>query len=216
MKRKLTIIFCLVMITLISLFSVSGTYAKYISSIDASDEARVAKWGMNITRDVDLFSDSYLNDDGVEVVKSKNGDNVVAPGTSGEYTFTITGVPETNYTLNLEVLEAIDTVGRITYQYDNYSATNSIQWLKYLMENSLREENVYPANKPLPERTSTHTIKWWWNFYESDDIDKIDTSIGESAIIDRNDPNYNDQPMVKLKIRVTAEQSRLEANTNLD
>ena len=213
MKRKSIFLISLMFITLMSIYGVSGTMAKYVSSIDISDEARVAKWDIGITREIDLFRD-YYNEKGAKMVESGNLDDIVAPGTEGEYTFTITGVPETNYTLKIEVLEALDTVGRITYSLDGIYNNLDIKTLKFILENLLREDDVYPANKPL--KVNQHTISWKWNFYENDDMDNLDTSKGESAITDHQDKNYNDQPMVKLKIKVIAEQSTKEANVNLN
>lgn len=214
MKRKSIFLISLMFLTLMSIYGVSGTMAKYVSSVDISDEARVAKWDIGITREIDLFRDSYFNEQGAKMVESGNLDAIVAPGTEGEYTFTITGIPETNYTLRIEVLEALDTVGRMTYSLDGIYNNLDIKTLKFFLENLLREEDVYPANKPL--KVNQHTISWKWNFYEDDEMDSIDTSLGESAISDHESENYNDQPMVKLKIKVIAEQSTKEANVNLN
>ena len=214
MKRKSIFLISLMFMTLMSIYGVSGTMAKYVSSIDLSDEARVAKWDIGITREIDLFRDSYLNENGDKIVESGNLDAIVAPGTEGEYTFTISGVPETNYTLRIEVLEALDTVGRITYSLDGIYNNLYMNTLQSLLENLLRKEDVYPANKPL--KVNQHTISWKWNFYENDEMDNTDTSLGESAIANHEDEYYNDQPMVKLKIKVIAEQSTNEANVNLN
>ena len=213
MKKKF--ILGLIITTIISIYSISGTYARYTETlIDKTDSARTAKWDLNITRDIDLFSDSYVNKTNDQIVKSTNNDFIVAPGTSGEYTFTITGAPETNYTLRIEVLEALDTVGRITYSLDGIYNDLDINTLNFFLENLLREYDVYPANKPL--KVNKHTISWKWNFYEDDEKDKLDTEKGNSAITDNNDIAYDTQPMVKLKVKVIAEQSTKAANINLD
>ena len=49
MKKKIAVLGTLLMAVVITGYSVSGTYAKYVSEIDIEDEARVAKWkiGMN-------------------------------------------------------------------------------------------------------------------------------------------------------------------------
>lgn len=154
MKKKMTVLGGLLLAALVSAYSVCGTYAKYISGVDAADEARVAKWsfgaGSNTTAIEDLFAASYSkkniaastytytlglntpvtgltseecesrkttngagtctevkptggNTDPELYVKSLNGDDVVAPGTSGSYTFNISGEMETNFTLKLNV-----------------------------------------------------------------------------------------------------------------
>lgn len=105
-NKKMGIVAVLVMLVAVTLNSVGGTYAKYISKIDMTDEARVAKWNMDLTDgngsgnyDLDLFDTSYVYD-GKEYVKAINSDNVVAPGTKGESSFEITAKSEVRYTMS--------------------------------------------------------------------------------------------------------------------
>ena len=81
----------------------SGTLAKYTTSVTGKDEARVAKFGVVITESGAMFADEYETDDtsvigtiAKSVVTSgKTGDAVVAPGTTGELVnATISGTPE--------------------------------------------------------------------------------------------------------------------------
>ncbi len=221
MKKKV-LVFLIILATVMTSFSVSRTFAKYISSIDLSDEARVALWDIDITKDVDLFRDSYfvVNENGEKdyYVKSlgcksiddEEGnaqevcDNVIAPGTSGEYKFTISGTPETNYRIKLKVLEKTDTVGRITYNLDGMCPTDDINELAWCIESLYSIDDVFPATRPTD---IYHTISWKWDFYKSDDEDKKDTEKGSSAVINEDEFGYNDQSKVKLSVRVTAEQT---------
>ncbi len=201
MKKKGKIAFIsLSVATLLSLFLISGTFAKYISAIDIADEARVAKWGVNVVQKVDLFKDSYTKgEDDHEYVKSlsecaKGTEDreydeenpcykVIAPGTSGEYRFKITGTPETNYFLAIDIMASEDTVGRIWYQFDNLKKTMNIKELANQIESIYSPDNVYSAGTPIDE--TEHIIRWWWEFEESDINvnDKADTIKGENAII---------------------------------
>ena len=97
----------LLVAVLISTSAISGTYAKYVTEKTGEDNARVAKFGVEISATVDgAFSEEY---DATESVNDKNGtviaktvvaaatdyDNLVAPGTNGTLaTFGITGTPE--------------------------------------------------------------------------------------------------------------------------
>ncbi len=222
MKKKVLIV-VMMFAVFITNFLVSRTYAKYISKIDLTDEARVAHWGINITKDVDLFRDSYYftNKDGEEeaYVKSlgckniinDNGesqevcDNVIAPGTSGEYRFTISGTPEVNYRIKLKVLEKQDTVGRITYDLDGKCPTDDINELAWCIESLYSIDDVFPATRPTD---TYHTISWKWDFYKNDLEDKKDTDKGSAAIIEENDLAYDKQAKVKLVVNVTAEQTK--------
>lgn len=105
-NKKMGIVAVLVMLVAVTLNSVGGTYAKYISKIDMTDEARVAKWHMDLTDgngsgnyNLDLFDTSYVYN-GKEYVKSVDTDKVVAPGTKGESSFEITATSEVRYTVD--------------------------------------------------------------------------------------------------------------------
>ncbi len=221
MKKKVLFLTIIVFVTLISSFFVSGTYAKYISSKEKSDDARVAKWGLNVETTVDLFKDSYFDDK--TIVKSANGDKVVAPGTSGEYTFTISGAPETNYKLNLQVLEYEDTVGSIKYTLDGVPVP-SLSRLVFMLEHLYNSGEVFPANQPADYdiengKQKSHTIGWYWEFEKGNDKATIDannesdTKKGNAAIIDKKDKNYDKQAKVRLRIKITAMQTNEEVNT---
>lgn len=134
MKKNWTMRVALLMValTLITSCFVSGTYAKYITTADGEDTARVAKFGVVITSAGTLFADTYKatsntpgasGDDvadvaSLTVVSSGSGvaagtdvDNVVAPGTKNDegLTFTVTGTPEVavKVTLNADASEEI-------------------------------------------------------------------------------------------------------------
>lgn len=95
----------LLVAVLISTSAISGTYAKYTTQDSGKDEARVAKWGVELQVFGNLYGDTYTN----QIVKevTDNGDNirvqsvdkaadVVAPGTKNEEGFEISlkGQPE--------------------------------------------------------------------------------------------------------------------------
>lgn len=93
----------LLVATLMSTCTISGTFAKYVTKGEAMDKARVAKWGVNITAAGELFSQTYVEaaagntpGSGAITVESSDTDKVVAPGTQNDtgITFTITGQPE--------------------------------------------------------------------------------------------------------------------------
>lgn len=124
MKKKSTILGGLLLAVAVTSYSVAGTYAKYTSSIDLTDEARVAKWdffavnsndckvveteeGTRYTcsraENLDLFASSYTyNNDTKLYVKSLDGDKVVAPGTKGEYQVNFGGAMEVRHDFKAE------------------------------------------------------------------------------------------------------------------
>lgn len=131
MKKKTMAVGGLLLAVAMTGYSVAGTYAKYTSSIDLTDEARVAKWeftakdGGNCkeitgvyneqtgqmdgtrwecqeTNKLNLFADSYTyNNDTKLYVKSFDGDKVVAPGTQGEFKARFGGAMEVRHDFKL-------------------------------------------------------------------------------------------------------------------
>jgi len=110
MKNKLTrVMSVLLVLTLISTCAISGTFAKYTTGAEGEDAARVAQWGIVLTMDGDLFAEKYKTDDKTakveySVVSNKEGQSVVAPGTTGDaFRATVKGTPEvaTRYTLTI-------------------------------------------------------------------------------------------------------------------
>ena len=80
----------LLVAVLLTTCAISGTFAKYVTSATSNDHARVAYWGFQSSNTLDitnLFSDSYKDSTGANVVKSADGDDVIAPGTTGTITF---------------------------------------------------------------------------------------------------------------------------------
>ena len=96
----------LLVAVLISTSAISGTYAKYVTADDATDSARVAKWGVVASVDGTLFYDSYKDskttwtagEDTIDITvqAATAGQRVVAPGTKNTEGMTIilSGAPE--------------------------------------------------------------------------------------------------------------------------
>lgn len=113
-NRMMRLASFLLVCVLLTTSVISGTYAKYVTTGEASDSARVAKWGVEVAAVGTLFSDEYeakeeiLDNDGEVIgitVKSSLQDNVVAPGTeSGDgITFKIQGTPEVAVSVNVSL-----------------------------------------------------------------------------------------------------------------
>ena len=90
----------LLVAVLLSTCTISGTFAKYVTTNGGADNARVAKFGVqiNVSDDLGLFDTAYEKDDAdyenTLSVLSQTTDQVVAPGTKGSMSFNITGMPE--------------------------------------------------------------------------------------------------------------------------
>ena len=232
MKKKMTAFIALVMAVVLTASSVSGTYAKYTTSAESADEARVAKWAIGTTNEVNLFSDSYIaaadglseagNTTGQTTVVSTDGKKVVAPGTKGSYEFTIntTNVNETNFTLDVEVVDgtdkSYDNIGLVYTLDGNKVGTNgTFAELKEALSKLYKEADgtntVYAHNAATTDLK--HTIGWSWAF---DGVDADDTAKGTkytTHVTPGDDTSaMNEQDTVKLTIKVTATQSNKAAN----
>lgn len=110
----------LLVAVLLTTCAISGTFAKYVTSADVNDSARVAKWGVAVTATGSLFENQYANDGEVEKDKGGNdisytvvssaSDDVVAPGTAKEdgLAFSITGTPEVAVNINFNITGVSD------------------------------------------------------------------------------------------------------------
>lgn len=118
--------------TLLSTSVISGTFAKYITTDSAQDEARVAKFGVVVSVKGDLFGETYdgtnhtimsYDEDGgtVSAVSTARG-NIVAPGTTNRtgMTLSITGKPEVATSVQID--KAQDTTGKAYADADIYLA----------------------------------------------------------------------------------------------
>ncbi len=114
MKRNsMRIAALLLVLVLLTTAAVGGTFAKYVSKAENTDQARAAYWGFDATNRnknvFNLFDPEYVNKDKV-TVKSADGADVYAPGTKGETSIdfvyvesgnTAIKAPEVAYTFDL-------------------------------------------------------------------------------------------------------------------
>lgn len=118
-NKTMRIASVLLIAVLLTTCIISGTFAKYVTTGEASDEARVAKFGVVVNGDGSLFSQTYKKvsngngpspeeNDGSKIasltVESSNGDKLVAPGTQSNgkgLSLGITGTPEVDVRIKL-------------------------------------------------------------------------------------------------------------------
>ena len=180
-----------VLVALLSLTLVSGTYAKYTSSATAQDSARVAKWDVEVndtqlgggstTWTVDLFSTTYAGAGALSstnTVVSSGTDDVVAPGTSGSFSFTIFNASEVMATAVLTGTETKSSNDiNIVYSVTIGSTTTSGTLAQVCAAINAELVNMAPnQTKALNEQS--FTIGWEWAFYVDAAHDTSDTTLG--------------------------------------
>lgn len=107
MKKNKILVLGLVaaFVAVLSLTLVSGTWAKYTSTVEGSDTARVAKWSFdsadltNKTITIDLFKTTIKDSNGTDNetdVATSSTEKIIAPGTQGTGTFALKNTGEVN------------------------------------------------------------------------------------------------------------------------
>lgn len=217
-KNKMTrLASVLLILCLLTTCVISGTYAKYVTTADGSDSARVAKFGVSITANGSTFAKAYDTDNSEVVgtiaqsVVSSNDANLVAPGTKGdmvamaisgtpevavnvqyEATLTLTGWSdeEGNYYCPLEI-----TVGETTYKGNDYESADAFATaVKAAIETSSAN---YAANTDLATVAKVPSVSWAWAFNGNDDVK--DTYLGDQAADDA-------AATVQLEVKTTVTQ----------
>ena len=193
-NRKLVLV-ALLFVLVVATAAFIGTLAKYGTTDTVSDEATVAKFGLNIPNTINLFSDSY-ND--ATIVSDTEGKKIIAPGTSGHYDFAVTGTSEVAYKVDADItLTYSDEWGDYTpllFSTDGELWTN-FETFQTNLEDALASNILYPGE----EYNNEQTIFWKWPFYTSAENDIKDTALGVEAA------KYPDTaPEVNVTIVITA------------
>ena len=107
------------LITIVAILLVSGTFAKYTSTKTGLDKAVVARWDVsagNVDTEVDIFGESKIYDtygigvdndvsvltatDDIDVKNAENG--IIAPGTWGHFSYVLTNKSDVNATYSID------------------------------------------------------------------------------------------------------------------
>jgi len=171
---------------------ISGTFAKYVTTAEATDAARVAKWGVKFSNTTSLFAESYkdtaVTDNTATVKVSATGTNVVAPGTTGTgLGVEVTGTPEVSYEMKIK-LGSNTAAPTLKYQPNGGTATvyEPVKFSVYNDTTPLKE------NMSLSDLTSMFDgskIVYRYNvndgkYYVDSDLDGTLDSTGSNTIPD--------------------------------
>ena len=176
------------LVTMVALTLVSGTYAKYTSTASGTDSAVVAKWdikagvsgsetsitGSNATVAFNLFD--TINDTGNTAAETDVAAGKIAPGTAGSFEMSIKNDSEVTarYGINYTV-----TGNNVPIEF----STDGSNWVTSL-------SNVAPSNDTQIAMNSSAnvTVMWRWAFtgdtsanFTSTQTDATDTALGLST-----------------------------------
>lgn len=223
----------LLVAVLLSTCAISGTFAKYVTSGDATSTARVAKFGVVVDAEGDLFKTKYVKDDtdatirGESVISSGNADdNVVAPGTKGNLTnVKITGTPEVavKVTNEAEVTLAgwkvpaaapddatefyFPLVIKVNEKAVDLSSCTGIADVQTKIKNAIEDvSKEYEAKADLSDATNAFklNVSWEWPFAKgADDAAKAETDRKDTALGDADTAS-------KISIKITTTVTQID------
>lgn len=181
------------LITIVVIVLVSGTYAKYTSDASGSATATVAKWqikanGTDITVDdatiaFNLFE--TINDTGNTAVETDVINNKIAPGTAGKFDLKIDNLSEVTAEYSIDFV--LTNTSNIPIEF----STDGTTW-----KTTLDTINS-TSNLTAGTGTDTVTVQWRWVFNGNDGTD---TTLGIVA------QATDTAPIVIVKATLTATQ----------
>ena len=204
-KNKLFLLgLFVVFAAVLSLSLVSNTFAKYVSTDQGFDSARVAKWGVTVTAFDEQFAESY---DGT--VATSNENKVVAPGTSKEVAgIVIAGKPEVSVKVEATadlVLSGWTVDGGafycpLTFEVAgnpvNLDGCDTAAKVEAAVETAIINALKIDSAAPNTTLDKTVNVRWTWAF-EVDDVK--DTYLGNQAA-------QGNAPIITLSISCTVTQ----------
>lgn len=197
-NKMMRIASVLLVAVILTTCAISGTYAKYVTSGNGSDSARVAKFGVTVTGTADTFKETYAKNDTSFTLAANtvvSTEDVVAPGTFGSMAaFTITGTPEVAVRVafagSLELGDKwVDstsayycpieiTVGTTTFKGTTYASADEFEAAVNAKIATYTKD--YEANTDLSTISAdAPAISWKWAFEGNDDVK--DTHLGDQA-----------------------------------
>ena len=202
MKKNITmrIAAFLFILTMISTCAFATTFAKYVTSGEATDTARVAKWGVEVEVTGDAAFSKYYKDAAVEAdaatLTVSAEQKVVAPGTNGTLlTLSIAGTPEVDakVTIDFSIDLANWTVASGEYcplvfkvNGTPIAMTTTVDALEAALVDAIKATYQCNAGDDLAK---TITVTWEWAFSTNDANDKLDTELGNWELKELGAPN---------------------------
>ncbi len=180
----------LLVAVMLSTCAIGGTFAKYTAEAQATDSARVAKWGVTLTVPTDSsFATTYSTDDtnysGTISVSSSSTEEVVAPGTSGTaIKFSISGTPEVATKVDIAMNVTSDINVNDTYYPVVFTLTqNGTEVAKGNLAAIKAAVEAYAATAyyaPKTDLSAEFELTWTWEFGDGTN-DTNDTLIANVA-----------------------------------
>ena len=192
-KKKMLVILSIVLMLTMVVGMGAFTFAKYVTTQTAGDQADAAQWGFVITADASkLFGKDYtLSGTGTSAtvvptgsgvaVKATGEGNVVAPGTTGSMTFSISGKAEVRAKVSLELAPTTDIYLNTYYPVkwtlkENGTSVRTDVTLSEALTALESSVDGIGSIEPGTVVNKTYVLSWTWAFDSGNN--KSDTVLG--------------------------------------
>lgn len=189
MKKKnynsIKIFAILLLLVMIVLMLIVGTYAKYTTELEGSDSAVVAKWAWQIN-DADVSkSDTEFSFNLFDTINdTSDGNNEtdvkstkIAPGTKGKFEIKVENLSEVNANYNLRLKETKgQDVSDAKIEYSIIGTDEATDWTT-----AISTFNLTNTLLDMESGSKTLTVYWRWAYSPSVTQDNIDTTVGFAA-----------------------------------
>lgn len=176
------------LVTLLAVILVSGTYAKYTTSATGSDSATVARWNITLNGEdiskgtqktlklglFDTINDTDFTSEDSDVTAGK-----IAPGTTGKFEIAKL-INNSDVNAQYKITYSIDNNNNIPLEFSKDQNAADSEW-KSLSEFSMND--FVALAKDSTEGVSTGTIYWRWKFERNDDSADTDFGINTPKVV---------------------------------
>ena len=209
----------LVLLVLVTTSAVGGTYAKYVTSAENQDSARVAKWGFESTGSDIVITDLFKSAYGTSVEAGTADTDLIAPGTTNSATFKFVydesqvAAPEVSYSFTVSTAgsscdSTIATNPNILWKLDTGdwgTWADLLNSIKALSGDAGGSKDYQPGQLPAAfAANNEHTVAWKWILDENADDKEAGTINNDTG--DTEMGNADELAQVTLKITITATQ----------
>ncbi len=157
----------LLVLTLLALIAISGTYAKYTTSVSGNATAVIAKWDIKFTNDTKTIANNFNIDLAKTMTSSDKTNTFIQPGSQGSFKVKVTNDSDVPAMVVATVSDNSNTI----FQNGQFTLT---------VEGNTAAEGVEVA----PKASKEVTITWKWNYESADNkdtVDAADTVIGTGS-----------------------------------
>ena len=197
MKKKnynsIKIFAILLLLVMIVLMLIVGTYAKYTTELEGSASAVVAKWAWQIN-DADVSkSDTEFSFNLFDTINdTSDGNNEtdvkstkIAPGTKSKFEIKVENLSEVNANYNLTLKETKgQDVSDAKIEYSIIGTDEATDWTT-----DINTFNLTNTQLDMETGSKTLTVYWRWAYSPSETQDDADTAVGFLAANSASDAN---------------------------